>query len=93
MLQVNEIRDHKDAYINALKKRGLDAATDINAILEADEKRRATQTKLDETLAQSNTFSKEIGKLFQNGETQKANILKEKTSQLKEASKKFQEEL
>lgn len=93
MLQVNEIRAHKDAYINALKKRGLDASADINAILEADENRRAAQTKLDETLAQSNTFSKEIGKFFQSGETQKANILKEKTSQLKEASKKFQEEL
>ncbi len=93
MLQVNEIRDNKDAYINALKKRGLDASAAVNAILEADENRRATQTKLDETLAQSNTFSKEIGKLFQNGETQKANILKEKTSQLKETSKQFQEEL
>ncbi len=93
MLQVQEIRANKDAYINALKKRGLDASADINAILEADETRRATQTKLDETLAQSNTFSKEIGKLFQSGETQKANILKEKTSQLKEASKKYQEEL
>ncbi|WP_432412459.1 serine--tRNA ligase [Rasiella sp. SM2506] len=93
MLQVHEIRAHKDAYINALKKRGLDASADIHAILEADENRRAAQTKLDDTLAQSNTFSKEIGKLFQNGETQKATILKEKTSQLKEASKKFQEEL
>lgn len=93
MLQVNEIRAHKDAYINALKKRGLDASVDINAILEADENRRAAQTKLDETLAQSNTFSKKIGKLFQSGETQKANILKEKTGQLKDASKKFQETL
>lgn len=93
MLQVHEIRDHKDAYINALKKRGVDVSEDIHAILEADEKRRAAQTKLDETLAQSNTFSKEIGKLFQSGETQKANILKEKTGQLKEASKQLQEEL
>lgn len=93
MLQVHEIRAHKDTYINALKKRGLDASADIDAILEADENRRAAQTKLDETLAQSNTFSKEIGRLFQNGETQKANILKEKTSQLKEASKQLQEDL
>jgi seryl-tRNA synthetase len=93
MLQIHQIRAHKDAYINALKKRGLDASADINAVLEADENRRAAQTKLDETLAQSNTFSKEIGTLFQNGETQKANILKEKTSQLKEASKQFQEML
>jgi seryl-tRNA synthetase len=93
MLQVHDLRDNKDAYILALKKRGLDASADIHAILEADENRRAAQTKLDETLAQSNTFSKEIGKLFQNGETQKANLLKEKTSQLKETSKELQEAL
>jgi len=93
MLQVHDIRANKDAYINALKKRGLDVTADINAILEADETRRATQTKLDDTLAQSNTFSKEIGKLFQRGETQKANLLKEKTGQLKETSKQYQEEL
>ncbi|RDK88334.1 serine--tRNA ligase [Marinirhabdus gelatinilytica] len=93
MLQVHDIRANKDAYINALKKRGLDVSEDIENILEADENRRATQTKLDETLAQSNTFSKEIGMLFKSGETQKANILKEKTSKLKEDSKRFQEEL
>ena len=93
MLQVHEIRAHKDAYINALKKRGLDASADIEAVLSADETRRATQAKLDKTLAQSNTFSKEIGKLFQSGEQQKANLLKEKTTQLKETSKQLQEEL
>ena len=93
MLQVHDIRNHKDAYINALKKRGLDATSDIEAILAADEARRATQTKLDDTLAQSNTFSKEIGKLFQNGEVKKANVLKEKTTQLKERSKQLQDEL
>ncbi|MAM30628.1 MAG: serine--tRNA ligase [Flavobacteriaceae bacterium] len=93
MLQVHEIRAHKDAYINALKKRGLDASADIEAVLSADETRRATQAKLDETLAQSNIFSKEIGKLFQSGEQQKANLLKEKTTQLKETSKQLQEEL
>lgn len=93
MLQVHDIRDHKDAYIAALKKRGLDASKDIEAILDADEKRRATQTKLDETLAQSNTFSKEIGKLFQSGETQKANLLKQKTVQLKDDAKQLQDAL
>ncbi|QIE59733.1 serine--tRNA ligase [Rasiella rasia] len=93
MLQVHDIRAHKDTYINALKKRGLDAASDIEAILKADETRRATQAKLDETLAQSNTFSKEIGMLYKNGEAQKATLLKEKTTQLKEDSKQLQEEL
>jgi seryl-tRNA synthetase len=65
----------------------------IEEVLLTDELRRNTQAKLDEILSQSNIFSKEIGKLFQNGETQKATLLKEKTTQLKETSKILQEQL
>jgi len=93
MLQVNEIRENKQQYITALAKRGIDANEIFDQVLTADEERRATQTSLDEILAQSNTFSKEIGILFKNGETQKANILKEKTVQLKESSKQLSEKL
>ena len=93
MLQVQEIREHKEKYITALAKRGIQASEVIEQVLSVDENRKSTQLKLDETLAQSNTFSKEIGKLFQNGETQKANLLKERTSQLKEASKSLNDQL
>ncbi|PKA83123.1 seryl-tRNA synthetase [Ulvibacter sp. MAR_2010_11] len=93
MLQVQEIRDNKAHYITALAKRGIDASEVFEQVLQADEDRRTTQLQLDETLAQSNTFSKEIGKLFQSGETQKANLLKEKTGQLKETSKVLGDQL
>ena len=93
MLQVNEIRENKEEFIKALTKRGFDATQLFEEVLQADETRKSTQTKLDETLAQSNTFSKEIGILFKNGEAQKANLLKEKTIQLKEVSKDLSETL
>jgi seryl-tRNA synthetase len=93
MLQVTEIREHKEQMIAALAKRGFDATQILEDVTTADEIRRSTQTKLDETLAQSNTFSKEIGMLFKKGEKQKAVLLKEKTAQLKEASKKLSEQL
>ncbi len=93
MLQINKIRENKDAYIQALNKRGFDATEVFDKALQLDQDRRATQTRLDELLAQSNTFSKEIGMLFKNGEVQKANLLKEKTGQLKEQSKELQEKL
>ena len=93
MLQVSEIREHKDRFAKALAKRGLDAMPIIEEVLKADELRRKTQAELDETLAQSNTFSKEIGQLFKSGEVQKANLLKEKTAGLKEQSKTLQEQL
>ena len=93
MLQVNEIRENKEKFIQALSKRGFDASIIFSDVLQTDELRKATQAKLDETLAQSNSFSKEIGLLYKNGEAQKATLLKEKTSQLKEESKELSETL
>ena len=87
MLVVQNIIANKESYINALAKRNFDAKPVFDQVIELDENRRATQAKLDNTLADSNKFSKEIGQLFKNGEIQKANILKEKTAQLKESSK------
>ena len=87
MLQVTDIRENKEKYIQALAKRGIDATSTLEDVLTYDEERRATQAQLDDVLAQSNSYSKEIGKLFQSGEVQKANELKEKTVALKESSK------
>jgi len=48
---------------------------------------------LDNTLAQINTISKQIGELFKSGKTGEANELKSKTTELKENSKKLNESL
>ncbi len=93
MLEVAQIREHKDAFVEALKKRNIDAAPLLEQVLAADEQRRSSQTQLDQVLADSNSFSKEIGILFKNGEAQKANLLKEKTAGLKDQSKVLQEAL
>ena len=93
MLEVQRIRDHKETFIKALKKRGIDATPVINQVLDADDNRRATQSKLDDTLAKANTLSKEIGVLFKSGKADQATTLKEKTSALKEASKALDEQL
>ncbi|WP_299216634.1 serine--tRNA ligase [uncultured Dokdonia sp.] len=94
MLEVAQIREHKDAFAKALQKRNIDVADALlEQVLALDETRRSTQSQLDEVLADSNKFSKEIGILFKNGEAQKANILKEKTAGLKEQSKGLQEQL
>lgn len=93
MLQVANIRANREAYTEALKKRNFDAAGIFSEVLELDETRRSTQAELDETLAQSNKLSKEIGLMFKNGEHLKANLLKEKTASLKEKSKELAEKL
>ncbi|MCR9181518.1 MAG: serine--tRNA ligase [Flavobacteriaceae bacterium] len=93
MLQVTDIRDHKEAYIAALQKRNFNATPLFEEVLQADETRRSTQAKLDNILAESNKISKEIGILFKSGNTQKANELKDQTAQFKEDSKVLQDEL
>ncbi|MDG1396804.1 MAG: serine--tRNA ligase [Polaribacter sp.] len=94
MLQVQFIREKKDEVLAGLAKRNFgNAETIIDRILTADENRRATQFELDNTLAESNKLSKEIGNLYKTGQAQKANILKEKTGQLKEISKVLSEKL
>ena len=93
MLQLQEIRNHKEAFAEALKKRNLEALPILDKILELDEQRRATQTELDNTLAESNKLSKEIGILFKSGKAEEAKELKEKTATLKEQSKTLNEQL
>jgi len=94
MLQVPFIRENKQQVLEGLAKRNFaNATTIINKVLSIDETRRATQVLLDDILAESNKLSKEIGQFFKSGEIQKANLLKEKTGQLKEKSKEFTQTL
>ncbi|WP_310991548.1 serine--tRNA ligase [Aequorivita marina] len=93
MLQVTNIRENKEKYVKALAKRGIDAASSLEEVLTLDEERRGLQGQLDEVLAKSNSYSKEIGKLFKSGEVEKANTLKSETVALKETSKQLNEKM
>ncbi|WP_338357178.1 serine--tRNA ligase [Yeosuana marina] len=93
MLQVPFIRENKDLVIAGLAKRNIDAASMIQDVISFDEDRRRIQTELDSLLAESNTLSKEIGNLYKSGEAQKANLLKERTGQIKETTKALNESL
>ena len=91
MLQITFIRENQEKVIKALAKRGIDAASIVNEVVQIDEKRRATQLDLDNTLSEANKLAKEIGDLMKNGEKEKAQILKLKTVSLKETSKDLSE--
>lgn len=94
MLQVQFIRDNQKTVLEGLAKRNFANAEEIvQQVLQADETRRKAQVSLDNTLAESNKLSKEIGLLFKSGEVQKANIVKEKSGQLKNLSKDLTEQL
>ncbi|MBC8769083.1 serine--tRNA ligase [Arenibacter sp. BSSL-BM3] len=93
MLQLQAIREDKEQIVEALKKRNIDALPLIENVLQLDEKRRSLQARLDNTLAESNSISKEIGALYKSGKAAEANVLKERTGSLKEESKELNEEL
>jgi seryl-tRNA synthetase len=93
MLQLQVLRTNRDQIAKALKKRNFDAEFHLDKVLSLDEKRRALQTDLDNTLAEGNKLSKEIGILFKSGKAGEANLIKQKTTQLKEDSKRLTEEL
>ena len=94
MLQVAFIRENKETVLEGLAKRNLKNAEElVSKTISADEERRSIQAKLDAILAESNKLSKDIGQLFKSGEHQKAEILKQKTAQLKDKSKELTEAL
>jgi len=93
MLQVHFIRENKEEVITRLAKKNFEATAIVELIVELDEKRRNTQVELDNLLAESNKLSKDIGEMMKNGEKAKAEILKEKTTQIRENSKQLNESL
>lgn len=84
MLQVAYIRENKLEVIKRLSKRIDNAETTVENVLTLDVSRRSAQTQLDATAADLNALSKEIGVLFKSGQSEKANLLKQKTAKLKE---------
>jgi seryl-tRNA synthetase len=93
MLQIAYIRENKEEVIKRLAKKNMDATSLIELVVDLDEKRRATQVELDTIKAESNKLSKDIGELMKSGEKAKAEILKEKSVQLRDKDKELTEVL
>ncbi|MGB0980434.1 MAG: aminoacyl--tRNA ligase-related protein, partial [Croceimicrobium sp.] len=92
MLEITYLRSQAAEAISGLKKRGLDANQRIKDILKLDELRRENQNELDQTLAESNRISKEIGQLFKEGKREEADAAKSQTAALKNKIKDLQQE-
>lgn len=93
MLQIAVIRENPERIITALQRKHFDARAIVMEIVELDEKRRSSQAALDNVLAESNKLSKDIGMLMKNGEKAKAELLKQKTTNLRDESKLLSEQL
>ena len=72
MLTIKQIRDDKEAAARKLAKKGVDAAPVIEKIISFDDRRKALQLELDNTLAAQNKAAKEIGALMGQGRREEA---------------------
>jgi seryl-tRNA synthetase len=89
MLALQTIRENPEAALKLLAIKNFDGKEIIQTILSLDDKRKETQKMLDDNLAQSNGLAREIGILYKAGKASEANLLKEKTSKLKELAKEL----
>ncbi len=83
MIEIQRIKENRAEVIAGLKKRGLDSEKDIEKILIVDQQWRDAKTEHQETSANLNTISKEVGKLFSSGERNQAEVLKNQSVELK----------
>ncbi len=94
MLVVADILESRDRVIQGLKKRGLaNPEQKIDTIIQTDQKRKDTQSRLDAVLSESNTISKEIGTLIKQGLTKEADEIKTRTGKLKIEAGQLKENL
>ena len=94
MLQLTVLREQTAHVIEGLNKKNYkNAAEEVAALLELDQRRRQVQSEHDELQGRANSISKEIGMLMKNGEREKAEAYKSETSELKQKTKSLAEQL
>lgn len=93
MLELNAIRENPASIAERLAVKNFQAQTIIEDILRIDKLRREAKNQLDQTFAEINNISKEIGLLFQSGRKEEANAMKDKTVALKAMSKTLGDQL
>jgi seryl-tRNA synthetase len=93
MLQLSQIREHKEEIIKRLAIKNFDGASIINEVLMLDGERRTTQQEVEQLLAEQNHLAKQIGELFKGGKKSEAEDLRNRSIALKEVSRKLEERL
>jgi len=93
MLQVNYIRDNREQVLERLAVKNFKQPLLVDEIIQLDDKRRQTQTGLDNISAEANAAAKQVGELVRTGKKAEAEVLKSKTGTWKEDIKKLSEQL
>ena len=94
MLTIKQITDDANKVIKGLEKKHFaNAKETIEQVIALNDKRRNTQTVLDNNLAEANKLSKSIGMFMKQGNQDEANKAKTRVAELKEVNKGLQAEM
>jgi len=94
MLTIKQITEDSEKIIKGLEKKHFNNAKEtIEKVLATNDKRRNTQTVLDNNLAEANKLSKSIGMLMKEGKKDEAESAKARVAELKETNKTLQAEM
>ncbi|MBP5306723.1 MAG: serine--tRNA ligase [Paludibacteraceae bacterium] len=90
MLTLKQITEDKEGIIRKLSRKLFDGREAIETVIALNDKRKATQTKLDNNLSELNKISKSIGLLMKEGKKDEAESARLKVSGMKEENKSLE---
>ena len=94
MLTIKQITENTDAVIRGLEKKHFKNAKEtIDQVIAFNDKRRSTQSILDNNLSEVNSISKSIGQLMKEGKKEEAETAKSRVAELKDTNKTLQAEM
>ncbi len=93
MLQLQYIRENKDAVIIGLQKKNFKELNLVDEILALDEQKRRTQTEAERNKSEMNVMAKEIGNLMKRGLVEESEAMKAKSTLAREVQKTMEERL
>ena len=92
MLNLKFIQDNPELVIEKLAVKRFDARAIVEKVIELYRRRNEVQNESENQKAEMNRISREIGKLIKEGKLSEVNIAKEKTVNLKENIKSFEDD-
>ncbi len=91
MLELNRLRNDREAVDTGLAKRGIDPG-EVTAVLDIDDRRKAEQAEADALQAEANQLSRDIGARMKVGDRVGAEALKAEVAALKDKLGPLQEQ-
>lgn len=93
MLQLNYIRENRDAVVERLSVRNFKDVELVDEVIQLDESRRKIQNESDAIAAEANAAAKQIGDLMRQRKKEEAEAAKSKSAGYKEQVKQLTEKL